>query len=73
MQGVSNVTLNRIPDEKRPVKLQKIVLGYPAFSTQSAFQFDMSLNYKLSGLIKEHWSGKPVLVRTDLDFISVTG
>lgn len=47
----------------RPVRLRKVVLGFP-FDEQkgSGFHFDMSLSYKLGGIINTYAEGKPTLV-----------
>ncbi|KAM0792521.1 hypothetical protein ACM66B_005190 [Microbotryomycetes sp. NB124-2] len=47
-------------DEFRPCPLKKIVIGYPA--GKDDWQFNASLNFKLFDLIRQHSSGKPVLV-----------
>lgn len=52
----------RISEELRPVKLNKIVLGYPCGPNMAPFKFDMSLTYKLKPIIMEHSNGKPILV-----------
>ncbi|XP_066257533.1 probable ATP-dependent DNA helicase HFM1 [Euwallacea similis] len=53
----------KFSEEARPVKLTKIVLGYPFNSqSQSVFKFDMSLSYKISGLISKYSEGKPTLI-----------
>lgn len=49
-------------EEYRPVKLRKVVLGYPCSENISDFKFDLSLNYKLSGIIKTYSDCKPTLV-----------
>lgn len=54
---------DRIAEDMRPVTLRKIVIGYPSTNDQNAFKFDMALNYKLPAIIKDHWNGKPILVR----------
>lgn len=53
----------RVSENLRPVKLQKVVLGYPCAFNTTAFRFDMSLTYKLKHIIMEYSSGKPVLVK----------
>lgn len=56
-------------DSYRPVKLRKVVLGFPMHSNMSEFKFDLSLNYKLSGVIQTYSDRKPTLVvRTYLLF-----
>ncbi|CAH3171720.1 unnamed protein product [Porites lobata] len=49
-------------DSHRPVKLRKVVLGFPKGSNFSDFRFDLSLNYKLSGIIQTYSDRKPTLV-----------
>ncbi|KAJ8310616.1 LOW QUALITY PROTEIN: hypothetical protein KUTeg_012481 [Tegillarca granosa] len=53
----------KLDESLRPVRLRKVVLGFP-FDQQkgSDFQFDMSLNYKLSGIISTYSDDKPTLV-----------
>jgi len=50
-------------DSLRPVRLRKVVLGF-YFNEEkgSAFHFDMSLNYKLAGIIHTYSENKPTLV-----------
>ncbi|XP_066152085.1 probable ATP-dependent DNA helicase HFM1 [Euwallacea fornicatus] len=53
----------KFSEDVRPVKLNKVVLGYPFNSqSQSVFKFDMSLSYKISGLISKYSEGKPTLI-----------
>ncbi|GAA6026781.1 hypothetical protein JCM8097_005857 [Rhodosporidiobolus ruineniae] len=47
-------------DDFRPCKLQKFVYGYP--KKDNDFAFANVLSFKLHDLIKQHASGKPVLV-----------
>ena len=49
-----------IDDRFRPVRLRKVVLGYP--DANSEFKFDLSLNYRLSGVIQCYSDQKPTLV-----------
>uniref|UniRef100_A0A1X7UX46 Uncharacterized protein n=1 Tax=Amphimedon queenslandica TaxID=400682 RepID=A0A1X7UX46_AMPQE len=44
----------------RPVQLRRVVLGFPDASTE--FKFDLSLNYKISGIIQCYSNQKPTLV-----------
>lgn len=53
----------RFDDSARPVRLRKVVLGYHfAENKQSEFQFDISLSYKLSGVINTYSEEKPTLI-----------
>ncbi len=49
-------------DSCRPVRLRKVVLGYPCSDNTSEFKFDLSLNYKLAGIIETYSDRKPTLV-----------
>ncbi len=51
-----------IDDNLRPVRLRKVVLGYPCSDNMSEFRFDLSLNYKLSSIIQTYSEQKPTLV-----------
>ncbi|KAL9959674.1 hypothetical protein ACROYT_G033017 [Oculina patagonica] len=53
-------------DSHRPVKLRKVVLGFPKGNNYSDFRFDLSLNYKLSGIIQTYSDRKPTLVYSSL-------
>ena len=46
----------------RPVRLRKVVLGYPCSENTSEFRFDLTLNYKLAGVIETYSERKPTLV-----------
>ncbi|UYV80046.1 HFM1 [Cordylochernes scorpioides] len=46
----------------RPVKLKKIVLGYPFEDNWSEFKFDISLNYKLRRVISQYSDGLSTLI-----------
>ena len=50
----------RIDETHRPVRLRRVVLGYPDATTE--FKFDLSLNYKISGMIQCYSEQKPTLV-----------
>lgn len=52
----------RITDDKRPIQLKKIVLGYQSNDDNNCFKFDMFLNYKLIEVIKKYSVGKPIMV-----------
>nr|XP_015210859.1 PREDICTED: probable ATP-dependent DNA helicase HFM1 isoform X2 [Lepisosteus oculatus]XP_015210860.1 PREDICTED: probable ATP-dependent DNA helicase HFM1 isoform X2 [Lepisosteus oculatus] len=49
-------------EEHRPVKLRKVVLGFPCSSNQTEFKFDLSLNYKIASIIQTYSDQKPTLV-----------
>ncbi|MBN3313268.1 HFM1 helicase, partial [Atractosteus spatula] len=49
-------------EEHRPVKLRKVVLGFPCSSNQTEFKFDLSLNYKIASVIQTYSDQKPTLV-----------
>lgn len=53
-----------IEPEMRPVKLNKIVIGFDPIksSFSSEYRFDIQLSYKLENVIRRHSSGKPALV-----------
>ncbi|KAI7880880.1 P-loop containing nucleoside triphosphate hydrolase protein, partial [Lichtheimia hyalospora FSU 10163] len=48
-------------EEYRPVKLERIVYGFP-FSGDNMFVFDKRLDWKLLEMIENHSNGKPVLI-----------
>ncbi|KAM3915011.1 putative ATP-dependent DNA helicase HFM1 [Leptodactylus fuscus] len=52
----------RMDESHRPVKLRKVVLGFPSSNTQTEFKFDLSLNYKVAGVIQTYSDQKPTLV-----------
>lgn len=58
--------LYSMDDSHRPVKLRKVVLGFPKGNNFSDFRFDLSLNYKLSGIIQTYSDRKPTLVVSTL-------
>ena len=69
--GGTTLSCFRFSGDYRPVKLNKIVLGYHnTQSKTSPFKFDLSLNYKLQSLIMQYSHGKPTLVRL---FVVVCG
>nr|XP_034832239.1 probable ATP-dependent DNA helicase HFM1 [Maniola hyperantus] len=49
-------------DECRPVKLKRVVEGYPCPVGTSIFKFDIILNYKLWPIILKYHNGKPTLI-----------
>ncbi|KAF4793067.1 hypothetical protein TURU_114568 [Turdus rufiventris] len=52
----------KIDEDQRPVKLRKIVLGFPCSDNQTEFKFDLTLNYKIAGIIQMYSEQKPALV-----------
>ncbi|XP_044158370.1 probable ATP-dependent DNA helicase HFM1 [Bufo gargarizans] len=52
----------KMDESHRPVKLRKVVLGFPCNSNQTEFKFDLSLNYKIAGVIQTYSDQKPTLV-----------
>ncbi|XP_057714214.1 probable ATP-dependent DNA helicase HFM1 isoform X2 [Corythoichthys intestinalis] len=52
----------QLDDSHRPVKLRKVVLGFPCNENQSEFKFDLSLNYKMGSIIQTYSDQKPALV-----------
>lgn len=56
----NNTKFVSVPEEMRPVKLKRVVVGYQGHT--SYFKFDMNLNYYLADIIKQYADGKPTLV-----------
>ncbi|XP_019061682.1 probable ATP-dependent DNA helicase HFM1 isoform X2 [Fukomys damarensis] len=52
----------KMDESHRPVKLQKVVLGFPCGSNQTEFKFDLTLNYKVASVIQTYSDQKPALV-----------
>ncbi|XP_036611363.1 probable ATP-dependent DNA helicase HFM1 [Trichosurus vulpecula] len=52
----------KIDENHRPVKLHKVVLGFPWSNNQTEFKFDLSLNYKVASVIQTYSNQKPTLV-----------
>ncbi|KPP79807.1 putative ATP-dependent DNA helicase HFM1, partial [Scleropages formosus] len=55
-------TCLEMDESHRPVKLRKVVLGYPCGTNQTEFKFDLSLNYKIANVIQTYSDQKPTLV-----------
>ena len=47
-------------EERRPVPLRRVVLGYP--EGVSPFKFEMNLGYKISGIVANYSEGLPTLI-----------
>ncbi|XP_021694228.1 probable ATP-dependent DNA helicase HFM1 [Aedes aegypti] len=61
--GEANTTcFYNISESRRPIKIDKHVLGYYCDPSTSPFRFDMNLNYKLFEVICKYSSGRPSLV-----------
>ncbi|XP_069795276.1 probable ATP-dependent DNA helicase HFM1 isoform X2 [Narcine bancroftii] len=52
----------KIDESHRPVKLRKVVLGFPCSNSQTEFKFDLSLNYRIASVIQTYSEQKPTLV-----------
>ncbi|CAI9620983.1 unnamed protein product [Staurois parvus] len=52
----------KMDESHRPVKLRKVVLGYPSGSNQTEYKFDLTLNYKVASVIQTYSDQKPTLV-----------
>ncbi|XP_073752438.1 probable ATP-dependent DNA helicase HFM1 isoform X6 [Callorhinus ursinus] len=52
----------KMDERHRPVKLRKVVLGFPCRSNQTEFKFDLTLNYKIASVIQTYSDQKPTLV-----------
>ncbi|XP_049454968.1 probable ATP-dependent DNA helicase HFM1 isoform X3 [Epinephelus fuscoguttatus] len=55
-------TYLNMDESHRPVKLRKVVLGFPCSPNQTEFKFDLSLNYKMANIIQTYSDQKPALV-----------
>lgn len=60
----------KIDEDQRPVKLRKIVLGFPCSDNQTEFKFDLTLNYKIASVIQTYSEQKPALVVQHLFLIT---
>ena len=58
-----------IDESHRPVRLRRVVLGYP--NSNSEFKFDLSLNYRVSGVIQCYSEQKPSLVVSKINCVYV--
>ncbi|XP_034469557.1 probable ATP-dependent DNA helicase HFM1 isoform X1 [Hippoglossus hippoglossus] len=55
-------TYLEMDESHRPVKLRRVVLGFPCNQNQTEFKFDLSLNYKMANIIQTYSDQKPALV-----------
>ncbi|XP_043942750.1 probable ATP-dependent DNA helicase HFM1 [Protopterus annectens] len=60
--GCGPATCLEMDESHRPVKLRKVVLGFPSSNNQTEFKFDLSLNYKMASIIQTYSEQKPTLV-----------
>ncbi|KAG5286894.1 hypothetical protein AALO_G00020010 [Alosa alosa] len=60
--SVGPATCIEMDESHRPVKLRKVVLGFPCSNSQTEFKFDLSLNYKMANIIQTYSDQKPSLV-----------
>ncbi|KAK6484329.1 putative ATP-dependent DNA helicase HFM1 [Huso huso] len=60
--GTEPATCLEMDETHRPVKLRKVVLGFPCSGNQTEFKFDLSLNYKMASIIQTYSDQKPTLV-----------
>ncbi|XP_055586049.1 probable ATP-dependent DNA helicase HFM1 [Uranotaenia lowii] len=51
-----------IAESRRPIKIEKHVLGYHCHPSTSSYRFDINLNYKLFDIISKYSGGRPSLV-----------
>nr|XP_015837991.1 PREDICTED: probable ATP-dependent DNA helicase HFM1 isoform X3 [Tribolium castaneum] len=58
----NNAKSFKFSDDFRPVRLNKIVLGYSEPPKSTPFKFDLALNYKLHSLMMQYSHGKPTLI-----------
>ena len=49
-------------EEYRPVKVERIVIGYKRNKNQNEFVFEKYLDYRVSGIIEKFSEGKPTLI-----------
>ena len=60
--NVNNQGLKIFGEEFRPVKIEKIVLGFQRNKNQNEFMFEKSLDFRLANLIENYSEGKPTLI-----------
>uniref|UniRef100_A0A8C3WY27 Probable ATP-dependent DNA helicase HFM1 n=1 Tax=Catagonus wagneri TaxID=51154 RepID=A0A8C3WY27_9CETA len=60
--GERSAVCLKMDEKHRPVKLRKVVLGFPCSSNQTEFKFDLTLNYKIASVIQTYSGQKPTLV-----------
>ncbi|KAI4549331.1 hypothetical protein MG293_001661 [Ovis ammon polii] len=60
--GERSAVCLKMDERHRPVKLRKVVLGFPCSDNQTEFKFDLTLNYKIASIIQTYSDQKPTLV-----------
>ncbi|XP_064613087.1 probable ATP-dependent DNA helicase HFM1 [Liolophura sinensis] len=60
--GEDSAVFHSLGEKYRPVRLRRVVLGYNCSQDSSDFKFDISLNYKMAGIIHTYSENKPTLV-----------
>ncbi|XP_058448372.1 probable ATP-dependent DNA helicase HFM1 [Malaya genurostris] len=60
--GQNTTCFYNIPESRRPIKIEKHILGFYCDPTTTSYRFDLNLNYKLFDVIRKHSSGRPTLV-----------
>ncbi|XP_032342961.1 probable ATP-dependent DNA helicase HFM1 isoform X2 [Camelus ferus] len=60
--GERSAVCLKMDERHRPVKLRKVVLGFPCSNNQTEFKFDLTLNYKIASVIQTYSDQKPTLV-----------
>ncbi|XP_071446219.1 probable ATP-dependent DNA helicase HFM1 [Hetaerina americana] len=58
----SPAIFHKFNEDARPVKLNKVVIGFNCPSGWSSFRFCLTLMYKLKGILLSYAAGKPTLI-----------
>ena len=61
-EKTKNKGLKIFGEEYRPVKVERIVIGYKRNKNQNEFVFEKYLDYRVSGIIEKYSEGKPTLI-----------
>ena len=62
IKGNNNKGLKIFGEEYRPVKVERIVIGYKRNKNQNEFVFEKYLDYRVSSIIEKYSEGKPTLI-----------
>ena len=60
IKGNNNKGLKIFGEEYRPVKVERIVIGYKRNKNQNEFVFEKYLDYRVSSIIEKYSEGKPL-------------